>query len=186
MQRIWDKQKQEPLYAINEAALHKRIQSIGGKSNLFANILEWGLIIGGLLGAIPLIPQTIEDNLAWPAYAAIVVVLAAVVYTVFLRVRRARSLTQFDASIVGDLNKALAQNEYVIEKGRSLFYWYILPVFGAYITWFIVAGVNPIFIVLMLVMGVVSYFGAIWEINSWHQPRQQDLLKLRELIAQAQ
>ena len=44
MKRIWDSQNEEPLYAINEATLYRRIQEKGSSISYWLSLNEWILI----------------------------------------------------------------------------------------------------------------------------------------------
>lgn len=51
IKKIWDAQNNQPLYVIDEKALHNRIQSKMKDVLLRANVNEWGVIIINLCTA---------------------------------------------------------------------------------------------------------------------------------------
>ena len=44
MQKIWDTQKKQPMYTIDEKTLHNHIEKKAKRINRSAQALEWGLI----------------------------------------------------------------------------------------------------------------------------------------------
>jgi hypothetical protein len=127
MKKIWDAQNNQPLYVIDEKALHNRIQvKMNGLLHL-TTISEWVLILinlgtgGILLGFNRLKPGT---NIFLYLEAAWMFVLA--VYLVSHHIRRVKAGRQFDRSIHGDLNHAISLANYQMRLSQII-RWNFLP-----------------------------------------------------------
>lgn len=128
MKRIWDSQNNEPVYAINEEALRKRIADkkkhvsyTTGLSELIiigANILAAGIVVvsGALKG---------ESNTF--VYLLTIVMILTAVFMTISRVRRMRSENRFESTMLGDLDHAIANARYQVWLGRAG-QWGLLPI----------------------------------------------------------
>lgn len=127
IKKIWDAQNNQPLYVIDEKALHNRIQSKMKGVIRTANISEWGLIIINLFAAgvlLTLNSFTHAANIFMYIEAAWM--FATVVYVVAHRSRRASSSRRFDRSINGDLDHAISIATYIVRLSRIM-NWNALP-----------------------------------------------------------
>jgi len=132
MKKIWDAQNNQPLYVIDEKALHKRIQAkmngvrhMASLSELFSIVVNLGS--GGLLlvlsrlklwGNVFLNPAVFLYPAVWNFVTA--------VYMVVSRIRRIKASRRFDRSIHGDLNHAISLAGYQVRLTRIM-YWNVLP-----------------------------------------------------------
>lgn len=111
IKKIWDAQTNQPLYAIDEKALHNRIQSKMSGERRLAHMREWSTILF-YLGAVGLMLGFSRFNLFKPGAKIFVYLSAAwmvgtVVYVVISRTRRIKASRRFDRSIRGDLDNAI-------------------------------------------------------------------------------
>lgn len=126
MRRIWDSQNKEPLYAINEQALHRRIKAKKNKASFVSNINEIGLIAIAIITSVPLfIKNAGVDNIY--AYPPVIVLLLTGVYVWIGRKKRKKLEKQFDQSIIGDLDQAIANVSFEVNRAKTFIFWYILP-----------------------------------------------------------
>src|SRR5665213_1655108 len=128
MKKIWDSQNNEPLYAINEKALHNRILSKKKTGYHITNVSELLLIIvnagAGLL--------VLGINISRPGVNIFLYLLAAwmllsALFMLVSRIRRIKSSHHFDRSMLGDLSQAISLAAYQVrlsQVGR----WNILPI----------------------------------------------------------
>lgn len=127
MKKIWDAQNNQPLYAIDEKALHNRIQSKMNSVLRLTNISEWVLIMinlatgGILLGFNRFNPGT---NIFLYLEAAWMFALAA--YLVVHHIRRIKASRRFDRSIKGDLDHAISLANYQMRLSQII-RWNFLP-----------------------------------------------------------
>ena len=128
MKKIWDAQNNQPLYVIDEKALHNRIQAKMNGALHFANINEWFSIFvylgagGLLLGLNPFKPGAnifMYLESAW--------MFATVVYVVVSRIRRIKASRRFDRSIRGDLDHAISLAGYQVRLSQIMC-WNVLPI----------------------------------------------------------
>jgi hypothetical protein len=127
MKKIWDAQNNQPLYVIDEKALHNRIHSKMNSVLHFTSISEWSLILINLgTGAILLgyNPFTPGSNIFLSLEA--VWMFAIVVYLVVSRIRRIKASRQFDRSIHGDLNHAISLASYQMRISQII-RWNFIP-----------------------------------------------------------
>jgi len=127
MKKIWDAQNNQPLYVIDEKALHNRIQSKMNTILRLISVSEWSLILiylgtsGILVGLNPFQPGA---NIFMYLEAAWMIGIA--VYVVISHIRRIKASRQFDRSIHGDLDHAISLASYQIRFSRIIS-WNLLP-----------------------------------------------------------
>jgi hypothetical protein len=127
MKKIWDAQNNQPLYVIDEKALHNRIQSKMNSGLHYANISEWSLIIVNLgAGSILLGLNPFKPGANVFMYLETAWMFATVVYVVISRIRRIKASRRFDRSIHGDLNHAISLASYQVRLSRIML-WNLLP-----------------------------------------------------------
>ena len=127
MKKIWDAQNNQPLYVIDEKALHNRIQSKMNTLLHFTSVSEWLLIMinlgagGILIGRNPFKPGVnifLHLEAVW--------MFGIVVYLVLICIRRIKASRQFDRSIHGDLDHAIFLASYQMRIGQII-RWNFLP-----------------------------------------------------------
>ena len=127
MKKIWDAQSNQPLYMIDEKALHNRIQSKMKGIRHLSNVSDWVLIIiyfgTGivLLGSSPF--KTGVNIFMWIGAAWM---FATVVYLVAGHIRRSNASRRFDRSIRGDLDHAISLAGYQVRLSQFI-RWNLLP-----------------------------------------------------------
>ncbi|MFZ0546596.1 MAG: hypothetical protein WAM60_14210, partial [Candidatus Promineifilaceae bacterium] len=179
---IWDSQNNEKLFAINEAALHKRIQTKSRSVNHLLNFFEAGMVVVNLIVGVVLIADAIFDNGPNYQYLISVMYFGYSVYAVFRRMRRRKAEVRFDETIVGELDKAMWQLNYHIRQTRSIILWYVLPLTLVVTASFFLAG-KPFWALFMLLALIpVSLLGPRWEVNKWYLPKKRELESLREAL----
>ncbi len=128
LQKIWDAQNNEPLYAINEKALHNRILSKRRQARRITNISELLLIIvnlgaGCFVFGINLFKK--PGNMFMYLMAAWM--FATALYLLVSRIHRIRGDRRFDRSMHGDLNHAISVATYQVRLSQIM-RWNILPI----------------------------------------------------------
>lgn len=127
MQKIWDKQNNQPIYSIDENLLHNRIQSKMDSGLRYANISELCLIIVNLgAGSLLLYINGFKAGANLFMYIESVWMFATVAYLVVSRIQRKKASRQFDRSIHGDLNHAIALATYQVRL-TQITNWNLLP-----------------------------------------------------------
>lgn len=182
MKRIWDSQNEEPLYAINEATLQRRIQEKGSSISYWLSLNEWVLIGVTLLAGVVLLVDAILEGSARHQIASAIIVLPIPVYVYLMRQGRRQRELQFDDTMLGDLDKAVAQLEFRIRQLKGFMWWYWLPFgIGFAISLFYV---NQWYLLVGLM--ILTFAGSRWEIqrelNKRLRPQREELLALRRLL----
>lgn len=176
LQQIWDSQNNQPLYAINEAALHNRILAKRRQSRHIANISELLLIIvnAGAGGLTLGIFRQDRNIFMWIMAAWM---LGSALYVLISRIRRMKSNKNFDRSMRNDLSDAISVATYQVRLSRIM-RWNMLPIgililLGAWeggkSAW--VAGV------ILLSFGF-AYYASSWEHRIYKARRRElEILK---------
>jgi hypothetical protein len=127
LKKIWDAQNDQPLYIIDEKALHHRIQSKMNSVLHIANINEWSQIMINLgAGSILLGLNLLKPGANIFMYLETAWMFATVGYIVVSRIRRVKASRQFDRSIHGDLDHAISLASYQLRLSQ-LILWNLLP-----------------------------------------------------------
>ena len=127
MKKIWDAQNNQPLYVIDEKALHNRIHSKMNSVLHLTSISEWLLIMINLgTGSILLGFNRFKPGTNIFLYLEAAWMFAIVAYLVVSRIRRIKASRQFDRSIRGDLNHAISLASYQMRISQII-RWNFLP-----------------------------------------------------------
>ena len=128
LQKIWDTQNNQPLYVINEQALHNRIIAKKRQVIQIAVITEWILIIGNTASGLFVLQQnyTGRRGLIF-VYLLATYMLGTALYVLVNRIRRMREQKMFNRSLSGDLQHALAAASYQVRIGHIM-RWNTFPI----------------------------------------------------------
>jgi hypothetical protein len=209
---IWDSQNQEPLYAMNEAALQAIIQRKNQESDsclsrCFATEITIGLVCSALMficaGALlfggsallATLPRMKVAPSPWDILALVVAGGIWFYYSAYMflaRERQQRRVEILDSSLRGDLERALSQTEFQIALARNIVWWGLVPVWVAGALWVttllhLKAAPAAWTYVLMaaLIIGslVVVVVGKQRSIANKFEPRRRELESLRAKLA---
>jgi hypothetical protein len=181
MKKIWDSQNNEPLYAINENALHNRILSKKKTGYHITNTSELLLIIvnaGAGLFVLGL-------NLSKPGVNIYMYLLGAwmllsALYMLVSRIRRIKRSQQFDRSMLGDLSQAISLATYQVRLshfGR----WNILPIGILSLLGLWDSGKPAWTILGIVIVFALAAFASRWE-HSIYKNRKQELEILQKKL----
>jgi hypothetical protein len=181
MKKIWDTQNNQPLYVLDEKALHNRIQAKRNKGLQIANISESMLIMvnlcaGGLLIGL----NRFKPGANIFMYVEAAWMFATVMYVAVSRIRRIRASRRFDRSVNGDLNHAISLASYQLRLSRII-NWNILPM-GAIM---IFSGWEAGKLLKVSAVIVVSYVLAFYVGNKGiraNKRRKRELTVLKEKL----
>ena len=85
--------------------------------------------------------------------------------------------------MLGDLDRALWQLNYIVDQARAMMVWYSLPLTFVLVGFFLLRGEWLPALAIGVVMGVSSYLGTKWEVNRCYLPQIQSLEALRAKLA---
>ena len=183
LQTIWESQNDENLYRINKEALYAQIKQKSQTVSHKLNLLELGMFVGNLIVGLILLADVLKEDSQTYEYALPAMYLAFSVFALVRRLsRRKKEEVRFEQTVLGEIDKAIWQVNYLIQQGRSMMVWYILPlIFVLSITLFL--NGKPLFALpFIFILIPASYFGGRWEINKWYMPKKRDLESLRERL----
>jgi len=127
MKKIWDAQNNQPLYAIDEKALHNRIRSKMTGVLRVTNVSEWLLMMINLgAGSLLLLLNPFKPGANTFMYVETAWMFATVLFVVTSRIRRIKANRRFDRSIHGDLDHAISLASYRVWLSRIIL-WNLLP-----------------------------------------------------------
>jgi hypothetical protein len=186
MKLIWDSQNNEPLFAINQEVLNRKIQHKSKSVSRALDIVDVMMILVNLVVGIILIVDTVQENGHLFEYVAAIVYLAFFAYALYRRFARRQEVKEFDATILAKLDQAIWESEYLIKQSSSMVFWYLVPIM-------LVANVTMILnsqtvwaVLLTMVVLPLAYFGGRWEVRKCHLPKKRELESLREILLQAE
>ena len=181
MKKIWDSQNSEPLYAINEAALHKRIRAKMKRATRLNNINDFGLIIIAIVtaGILLLLNKTpgIYD------YAIIVVLMLIAGYVLAGRIKRKKQEARFDRSMLGDLDHAIANVQYEGNRSLTMHWWFIIPLAIPVLAKMLQKNTNLGQWLLVTGLFILSIIVIRWDHHRCILPRKRKLEALRRKLA---
>ena len=181
MKKIWDSQNNEPLYAINEEALHNRILSKKKTGYHITNVSELLLIIvNATAGLFVLSVNLSKPGVNMYMYLLATWMLFSALYMLVSRIRRINGSQRFDRSMLGDLSNAISIATYQVrlsQVGR----WNILPI-GVLCLLALWDSGKPIWsIVIIGIFFVFAARGTVWE-HSIYKNRKKDLEILQKKL----
>lgn len=182
LQKIWDSQNNQPLYAINEKALHNRIVAKKHQAIHIAILSEWIIIIVNIAtGALLLGMNFMNHNKPLFIYILAAWMFGSALYVLVSRLRRIRG-HRFDRSMLGDLQHALAAAKYQVNLS-FIMRWNALPI-GILVLFSIWESGKSVWLALVvsLFFILVSY-ASRWEHNIY-KTKKQELEKLLKKLQQ--
>ncbi len=181
MQKIWNEQKGETMYAIDESALHRSITRKKNNISRKVSIVELSLMAINSAVAIFLLIDAIVKGGLWD-YGGAVIMGLTVLFLYFFRQRRKSNENTFDRSILGELDHAIANSQSILQIATTMIYYYLIPTsilaigkmiyFGASIDkWLLITGLYTL-----------AFFLVRWEKRAVHIPRKNRLEVLKKKI----
>jgi hypothetical protein len=178
LQKIWDSQYNRPLYALDEKALHNRIESKRKKAHYVTRISELLAILVNLAsGSFVLAVNLFDQSRNIFMYLLAAWMLCTGFYAMLCRVRRIRGDLQFDRSMYGDLHHAISMATYQVRLSQ-LMRWNILPIAALTLLAFWWGGKSIWIAALFFIFFALTYYASGWEHNIYtSRKRELELLK---------
>jgi hypothetical protein len=174
LQKIWDTQNNQPLYVINEQALHNRIVAKKHQVIHVAVLTEWIHIIANTLAGGFVLQQNYTARSSFVfAYLLSAWMLGTVLYVLVNRIRRMREQKQFNRSISGDLQHALLTASYQV-RISTIMRWNVLPI-GLLVLLSLWEGGQSIW----FLVAVALFFVLVFVASGWEQRIYR--VKMKEL-----
>jgi hypothetical protein len=181
IKKIWDSQNNEPLYAINEKALHNHILSRKKSAGHLADFSELLLIFVNLGAGLFVWGVLLFDaSVNIFMYLMVAWMLVTAVFLSASRIRRRKGENRFDRSMMGDLDHAIANASYQVRISR-LMRWNIFPI-GIFLLGGFWESGKPVWaVVLLLIFFALTYYASGWE-HSIYIAKKKALEMLRRKL----
>ncbi len=183
IQKVWNEQKGENMYVINESTLHKNVIRKKNASAKRIEIVETILSILNSIVFIVVMILTLRHPNAWGFINAAIVGLS-VVYIRYFRAKRKKSDNTFDRSMLGELDHAISNANFIIRFNYLLLVGYILPMAVVCISSLIAAQAGLGKWLLIAGMFLLSVFLIRWEQKVCNVPRKAQLLDLKKMLTE--
>jgi|SRR5579871_2713296 len=181
LKKVWDSQNNQQLYAFDEHALERLVDSKKKKAIQIANISELFLITVNSIACIIyifVIASLSKRNIFM--YVTTTWMFGCVLYLLINRLRRIRANKNFEQSVKGNLQHAVSLATYQVHLSQAM-RWNILPI--ALLTLLMVWDAQKPFIIIVLLAAafIIAYFISGWEHNI-HKERRQKLKALQQKL----
>jgi len=181
MQKVWNEQKGETMYAIDESALHNRIKSKKRAASSRVNKVEIGLMIINSICSITLFVDGLDDPHNWDFFSS-AMMLVTVIYIVYTRTKRKKAENMYDRSMLGELDHAIANTDSLIHISRLMIYGYLIPFSLFFIVKMIVLEASLEKWLTIFGLYSLAFLMITWERKSMHIPRKKHLKMLRDKL----
>ena len=181
IQKVWNEQKGENMYVINESTLHKTVVRKKNAAGRRINRVETMLTIINSTVLIVLIMFIISRPRAWTIMNA-AIVATSVIYIRYFRLRRKQRENTFDRNILGELDHAISNTDYIIRFNYLVMVGYLVPMAVVTISSLIATGASPGKWLIITGMCLLAIVVVRWEQRICNIPRKNQLLELRKLL----
>jgi hypothetical protein len=179
LQKVWNAQNNEPIYGINGPALHRRILAKQQQAFRVAHLSEWiSIIVYGFTACFIVVVNLRKPQANLFLYPLAAWMLGSALYVLGRRIHRMRSNNQFDRTMQGDLQQAIAIASY--QTGLSkLLRWNMLPMGLLVLLSLWKTAQSPWVIPGMLVFFILTWYASGWEHGIYEKKKKmlQNLAK---------
>lgn len=181
MRKVWDEQKGEAMYVINEDTLHKSVTRKKHAASRRINRVEImvSVVNGGC--AIFLLFLALRGSHQW-GFVTAGLLAATVIYIQYFRWRRRKAENTFDRSMLGELDHTISNVNSIIRFNYLMVVAYLVPLTILTLVKLTVVGASWQKWVLMAAAFSVSIFMMRWEQRACNLPRRKQLLALKKKL----
>jgi hypothetical protein len=181
LQKIWDTQNNQPLYVINEKALHNRIVAKKHQVIHIAGFTEWRLIFVNIAAGVFVLGTNMRHNYL-SVYLLALWMFGSALYVLINRIRRIKDQHRFHRTLAGDLQHALATAGYQVRIAQ-LMRWNAVPIGLLVLSIMWEAGYPVWSILIVAFFFILVFFASRWELSIYlNKKRELEVLqqKLQE------
>lgn len=182
MKKIWDEQRNQPLYAVDEKALHERVTKRKTKAKNIATYTERAFI--GALGVsgLAIIGLAVtKGNYDVLSLILAVLMLAMAGYVLVNRSRRIKWANTYDHTILGEIEEAIAYANYQVRLSMSgRVFFFVVAGFSILSTYN--STDNLVKTIIVTAFFVVVYFLAKWEHKTFYVSQKNRLLAMKQKL----
>lgn len=181
MQKFWNEQKGETMYAINEPALHSSVTDKKDAASRRINRVEIMMsLINSIVGTFLFVLAVIRPHMLNFINAGLMV--ATIVYIQYFRWKRKKAENTFDRSMLGELDHAISNVNFMIRFNYLMLVGYLLPLAVVSISALIVAGATLDKWLIITGAFLLSFFILRWEQRAYNVPGKKQLLALKKKL----
>lgn len=180
LQQIWDTQNHQPLYVLNEKALHNRIVAKKYQVVHIARFTEWMLmIVNTAVGGFILWVSNSKGGIVF-MYVLAAWLFGSALYVLVSCIRRRQRQQRFDNTMLGDLQQAVATATYQVRLSLIM-RWNALPI-GLWILLSFWETHKPIWTTAIIGCFLILVLSAgRWEHNIYKSKKQELETLLKKL-----
>lgn len=184
IQKIWNEQKGETMYAIDENALHKSVTRKKNAATRRINKVEIMLMLVNSLGVIFLSILMYNHPRIW-GFINMAILATSVVYVLYFRRKRIKAENMFDRSLLGELNHAISSSKYMIKFNRLVFLGYLIPLSVVGISALIFSGASLKKWLITSGMLLLCLIVVRWEQKKCNIPKNEQLIALKKKLTES-
>ncbi len=182
MKKIWDAQNGQAMYAIDETALHNSVIKKKNKARRMADLTEKIFIGANILAATMIaVPSIIKDKYSISGTLMMVLMYVTAGFILYIRTKRLKTQDNFDSSMVGDLDNAIATADYQVKFSKTSRF-YLLSVVLLTLVGLLESGAEWWVILLVAIFFAVTYMAARWEHRTFYVSQKKDIRAMRDKI----
>lgn len=182
LQKIWNDQNGETMYAINETALHNTITRKKKSASRRMSIIELGLMaINSTTGLVLLYGAIIDDEPFWD-YSFSVIMLVTILFLLRFRWNRIKKENSFDRTLIGELDHAILNSDSMLQIATVMLKYYILPVGLFSFTKMLIVGASLEKWLLLGGAYTLAFITVYYQRKRHHIPRKEKLIRLRQKL----
>lgn len=181
LKKIWDTQNNKPMFVINEEVLHRTIRKNKKKASWISDINEIGLMLIAVSTSAFLVFKNIDNENIY-AYPPAIFLLITGLYVLIGRIRRKNNEKRFDRSVIGDLDHAISNTDFEINRAKTFIWWYILPVAFPVILNMVMNNASIGKWIFVICGFLLSYLVVRWSLIKSQMPKRKKLLALKKKL----
>jgi len=172
LQKIWDTRHDQPMYVINEEALHHRIVEKKYHVIHIAVFTEWLLIIVNVATGVFLLETNVTGHGYFFIYVLAAWMFGSALYVLVNRIGRIGAFRRFDRTLLGDLQHAIAAARYQVRISHIM-RWNVVPV-GLLVLFSLWEGGKPVWLALVVTLFfIITFYASGWEHRIYKAKRQE-------------
>ena len=184
MQVIWDSQHEREMYAIDVDAMHREIKRKARKVERDMSLNEIGLMVICVFTSLDLLRDPVIEQTDYHQIFGSVVMLCVAAWMLMKRLARLKIRSQFDSTLTGDLDRAIAESKAQLTLGRTFHLWFLLPAASIMLVSIIAKSENqnPVVIIGLCFSIALAIAVVHLGIRCFQVPEQRDLQALRDTL----
>jgi hypothetical protein len=172
LQKIWNTQNNQPLYVINEKALHNRIVAKKHQVIHIAGFTEWLLIVVNIAAGGFLVGSNFSSHNYFFVYGLAAWMFGSALYVLIHRISRLKQQLRFDRSLSGDLQHALAAASYQLRIAH-LMRWNTLPVMLLVLLSIWEGGKSVWLSLVVSLFFILVFYASGWELKIYKAKKRE-------------